>query len=134
MDKQKKEEEAKLVGQRRIQRKPEVPKANMRDYAKENERMGIKTEVDLLVEGVQKAEAKMKFDKNLMEFSTQDGKKGQADADKGGKNKQKTQLKEQKFLTVQGLLDHPFFIQINEADISIVIDEFEKLQSPAFDE
>jgi hypothetical protein len=32
----------------------------------------------------------MKFDKNLMEFSTQDGKKGQADADKGGKNKQKT--------------------------------------------
>jgi hypothetical protein len=52
MDKQKKEEEAKLVGQRRIQRKPEVPKANMRDYAKENERMGIKTEVDLLVEGV----------------------------------------------------------------------------------
>ena len=35
--------------------------------------------------------------------------------------------KEQKFLTVKGLLDHPFFIKINEADISIVIDEFEKL-------
>jgi len=35
--------------------------------------------------------------------------------------------KEQKFLTIQGLLDHPYFISINEADISIVIDEFEKL-------
>lgn len=35
---------------------------------------------------------------------------------------------------MQGLLDHPYFIQINEADISSVIDEFEKLQSPAFDD
>lgn len=35
--------------------------------------------------------------------------------------------KEQRFLTIQGLLDHPYFIAINEADISIVIDEFEKL-------
>jgi hypothetical protein len=36
--------------------------------------------------------------------------------------------KEARYLTVQGLLDHPYFICINEADISIVIDEFEKLQ------
>lgn len=36
--------------------------------------------------------------------------------------------KETRYLTVQGLLNHPYFISINEADISIVIDEFEKLQ------
>ena len=36
--------------------------------------------------------------------------------------------KEARYLTVQSLLDHPYFMAINEADISIVIDEFEKLQ------
>ena len=41
--------------------------------------------------------------------------------------------KEQKFLTIQGLLDHPYFIGISEADISIVIDEFEKLQQPNYE-
>ena len=40
--------------------------------------------------------------------------------------------KEQKFLTIKGLLDHPYFISVNEADISIVIDEFEKLQQPGY--
>lgn len=35
-------------------------------------------------------------------------------------------------MTIQDLLDHPFFISINEADISIVIDEFEKLQQPNY--
>ena len=30
-------------------------------------------------------------------------------------------------------MDHPYFIAINEADISIVIDEFEKLQQPNYD-
>lgn len=91
--------------------------------------MGVKTEVDLLLEGVSKAEAKMKFGKELHGYTTQGSGKAneQADGAKGGKNNKKSQLKEQKFLTVQGLLDHPFFIQINEADISSVIDEFEKL-------
>ena len=41
--------------------------------------------------------------------------------------------KETRYLTIQGLLDHPYFIAINEADISIVIDEFEKLQQPNYD-
>ena len=36
--------------------------------------------------------------------------------------------KEARYLTVQSLLNHRYFIGINEADISIVIDEFEKLQ------
>jgi hypothetical protein len=27
---------------------------------------------------------------------------------------------------VQGLLNHPYFMQINEADIAVIIDEFEK--------
>ena len=35
--------------------------------------------------------------------------------------------KEIRYLTVDSLLIHPYFIGINEADISIVIDEFEKL-------
>jgi len=41
--------------------------------------------------------------------------------------------KEAKFLTITALLDHPYFLNINVADISIVIDEFEKLQMPNFD-
>ena len=36
-----------------------------------------------------------------------------------------SKAKEPKYLTVKGLLDHPYFIQISEADISKVIDEFE---------
>ena len=60
-----------------------------------------------------------KFDRDLIKFSQ----------DIGVVKKEK----EQKFLTIQGLLDHPYFIGINEADISIVIDEFEKLQQPNYD-
>jgi hypothetical protein len=37
--------------------------------------------------------------------------------------------KETKFLTIKGLLEHPYFIEINEADISIIIDEFESFQA-----
>lgn len=85
MDKAKMEEEANAVGVRRIQRKPNNPRANARDYSKENERMGVKTEVDLLLEGVSKAEAKMKFDKELHGYSTQGGAGAQAETDKPGK-------------------------------------------------
>ena len=31
------------------------------------------------------------------------------------------------YLTVQALLDHPYFLNINNADISTVIDEYETL-------
>jgi len=40
------------------------------------------------------------------------------------------ELKKQKaerYLTIQGLLNHPYFMDINESDISAIIDEFEKL-------
>ena len=80
--------------------------------------MGVTNEVDLLL-GEINNESKMetaqqKYGKELMKFSQ----------DTGVVKKEK----ETKFLTIQGLLDHPYFIQINEADISLVIDEFEKLQ------
>ena len=89
--------------------------------------MGVRNEIDLIlgeqemVRGQlrEKQEAQSKYDKDLMRFSQ----------DIGVVKKEK----EQKFLTIQGLLDHPYFIAINEADISIVIDEFEKLQQPNYD-
>jgi hypothetical protein len=38
--------------------------------------------------------------------------------------------KQEKYLTIQSLLNHPYFIAINEADVAIIIDEFEKLLAP----
>lgn len=119
MDKKKLEEEAKAVGVRRISRKPDHPRANQRDYSKENERMGVTSEVDLILDTMQRAEAQQKFTKDLHGYSS-------------AKETVVKKEKESKFLTVQGLLDHPYFISINEADISSVIDEFERLQSPGF--
>ena len=81
--------------------------------------MGITNEIDLILGEHEKKNAQNKFDKELVKFSQ----------DIGVVKKEK----ETKFLTVKGLLDHPYFIQINEADISIVIDEFEKLQQPNYD-
>ena len=37
------------------------------------------------------------------------------------------QEKAEKYLTIQALLEHPYFIQINTADISSVIDQYELL-------
>ena len=81
--------------------------------------MGVTNEIDLILGEQQKAQAADKFDKELVKFSQEIGVVKKE--------------KEQKFLTVKGLLDHPFFIKINEADISIVIDEFEKLQQPNYE-
>ena len=110
------EEEA--LATRVISRKPNNPKANLKNYDVENQRMGVANEVDLLLGGIENEskmkQAQEKYGKELMKFSQ----------DTGVVKKEK----ETKFLTIQGLLDHPYFIQINEADISLVIDEFEKLQ------
>lgn len=38
--------------------------------------------------------------------------------------------KQERYLTVQALLNHPYFIAINEADVAVIIDEFEKLMLP----
>ena len=104
---------------RLIHRKPANPVANRKNYEEENKRMGVTNEIDLILGENQKAEAKNKFDKELIKFSQ----------DIGVVKREK----DQRFLTIQGLLDHPFFISINEADISIVIDEFEKLQQPNYE-
>lgn len=77
--------------------------------------MGITHEVDLILDQIDKKEkAKKQYDKGMVGFTQDLGSIKKA--------------KEARYLTVQGLLNHPYFIQINEADISIVIDEFEKLQ------
>ena len=81
--------------------------------------MGVTHEIDLILGELEKGQAKSKFDKELIKFSQ--------DVEVVKK------AKEQKFLTIQGLLDHPYFIAINEADISLVIDEFEKLQQSDYD-
>ena len=77
--------------------------------------MGVKNELDLLMgETADKRDfAKTKKDKGLIEYTQT----------KGEVKKQK----QEKYLTIQGLLNHPYFISINEADIAIIIDEFEKL-------
>jgi len=102
-----------------LERKPKNPKANLKNFDEENRRMGVRNEVDLLLQESERATAQNKYDKELLKFSQDIGVVKKA--------------KEQKFLTIQGLLDHPYFIGINEADISIVIDEFEKLQQPNYE-
>ena len=42
---------------------------------------------------------------------------------------QQDNKKAEKYLTVQSLLDHPYFLNINNADISSVIDQYEALLS-----
>ena len=114
-EKQREEEE---LATRAIRRKLNNPQANLKNYDLENARMGVANEVDLLLSEIKNESkievAQKKYSKELMKFSQ----------DTGTIKKEK----ETKFLTIQGLLDHPYFIQINEADISVVIDEFEKLQ------
>lgn len=77
--------------------------------------MGVQNELDLLMgETLEKQDmAKTKKDKGLIDYTQ----------DLGEVKKEK----QEKYLTIQGLLYHPYFIQINEADIAVVIDEFEKL-------
>jgi hypothetical protein len=38
----------------------------------------------------------------------------------------KKKERQERYLTVSGLLGHPYFMSINEADIAIIIDEFER--------
>lgn len=111
------------TGVRSIKRKPEIPKANVKNFEEENLRMGVKNELDLLIsEPIDKqASAKGKFERGLIEFSHQNASAG-AIASESGKKKEK----QERYLTVQGLLNHPYFMQINEADIAVIIDEFEK--------
>ena len=81
---------------RLISRKPANPVANRKNYEEENARMGITNEIDLILGEHEKKNAQNKFDKELVKFSQ----------DIGVVKKEK----ETKFLTVKGLLDHPYFI------------------------
>ena len=101
--------EADATIERRLKRKQDNPQANKKDFEDENERMGIKNPIDMVV-GDPEAEAK--YQKNLIGYSQE---------------KNEAKIEKEKYLTIEGLLNHPYFIQINEADISVVIDEFEKI-------
>jgi hypothetical protein len=81
--------------------------------------MGINNPIDLLLGEEGEDQARTKYDRNLVGY-TQDKAEIKRD-------------REARFLTIEGLLNHPYFININEADISVVIDEFEKLQQPNYD-
>ena len=96
---------------RKLKRKQEKPQIHKKDYEKEHLRMGIKNPVDLIVGD---PDAERKYNKKLIQY-TQEERETKKD-------------KEVKYLTIEALLMHPYFMNINEADISVVIDEFEKLQ------
>lgn len=116
-EKASKEEETNTL--RRIQRKPQAPQANLRNFDRENERMGVTSVIDLILDQANKLneqQSRHKLDDELIKFSQ--------DADDKVKK-----AKEQKYLTIKGLLDHPYFIEITETDISKVIDEFEKFET-----
>ena len=81
--------------------------------------MAVRNEVDLILDDIQKAQANKKFDKELIKFSQ----------DVGAIKKEK----EQKFLTIEGLLNHQYFMSINVADISVVLEQFDQLQEPDYD-
>lgn len=85
--------------------------------------MGVRNELDLLMgETVDKQTlAQTKKDKGLIEYT------------QGVVGEVKKQ-KQERYLTVQGLLNHPYFIAINEADVAVIIDEFEKLLLPEWRE
>jgi hypothetical protein len=103
-------QEADDVIERRIKRKQAKPSKDAKCYEEERDRMGIKNSVDLVL-GLNSAEEKYK--KDLIKDS-QDEKENKKE-------------KEAKYMTIGGLLKHHYFMSINEADISVVIDEFEKL-------
>ena len=57
--------------------------------------------------------AKSKFDRSLLNYSQAVGVTKKE--------------KDEKYLTIQSLLDHPYFLRINTADISSLIDQYEEL-------
>jgi len=85
--------------------------------------MGVTSELDLLIgESKSKTEvARNKIDKGLIEYS-----QAGANAEDGDAKKSKKKERQERYLTVQGLLGHPYFMSINEADIAVIIDEFER--------
>ncbi len=80
--------------------------------------MGVTNELDLLLSEPKDRQdmAKTKKNKGLIDYTQSLG--------------EVKKQKQEKYLTIQGLLSHPYFISINEADIAIIIEEFERLLRP----
>jgi hypothetical protein len=117
------QEEAKNV--RTKPRKGKDPQMNARDFKQENVQHGVTNEVDLVLQRIaghktihdtddEYVKAQGYFSRQLFDYSQT--------------LKSVKQKKDTKYLTVQSLLDHPYFLNINNADISTVIDEYEELQ------
>ena len=121
------EQEAAKVEQstRTIKRKPEVPKANAKNFEEENLRMGVSSVLDLLMgDSKEKQEmAKTKLEGGFIDYSHQQS--GNTNESKG-KGEPKKKEKVDRYLTIQGLLNHPYFMSINDAEIAVIIDDFER--------
>ena len=111
-----------------------MPKANARNFEEENLRMGVSSILDLLMGESKEAQeiAKNKLEGGLIEYSHQNNNantatdKASSALKKLDKESSKKKEKVDRYLTVQGLLNHPYFMSINEADIAVIIDEFER--------
>ncbi len=95
LEQNKKDQEENEV-QKVSKRKQSNPKANQKNFDQENERMGVSHEVDLLLDKIEKQTAQKQYDKGMVGFTQ----------DVGSVKKQK----DLKYLTIQGLLNHPYFI------------------------
>ena len=90
--------------------------------------MGVTHELDLLMGETQDMQnfARSKMERGMIEYTSSNtalqkiDKKVKESEEKGKKEKQ------ERYLTIQGLLGHPYFMSINEADIAVIIDEFER--------
>jgi hypothetical protein len=104
------------AGQRKIKRKQDVPKANKRAGLMADNMENDTSKVALTMSVTQDQETKGESKKNLglIEFTQQTGE-------------ELKKSKKERYLTISGLLSHPYFITINESDISTIIDEFERL-------
>ena len=110
---------------RSIKRKPEVPKANARNFEEENQRMGVTNVLDLLAGDAKDRQdfAQSKLQGGFIDYSHQlAGSGDHKAAAEGGDGKKK---KVDRYLTIQGLLNHPYFTNINTVDVSVIIDDFE---------
>lgn len=111
------EEVKQLAQQRTISRKSKNPKQNARNFGDENRSFGVTNEVDLVLQRI----AGLK-DRSQGEFQVAKGQYGRQMINYSEDLKAMKQKKRERYLTVQSLLDHPYFLSINNADISTVID------------
>ena len=101
---------------RQVRRKQKNPQPNKTDFTKEDERIGQNLDTflkDGLTEEAQHARLNTMQEYGQLEFT------------KEGRSVRKE--KQEKYLTIEGLLGHPYFTEIANLDIPAIIDEYEKL-------